>query len=306
MPKNRVVVTGSSGRLGHTLVERFRSRGFQVLGVDRVEFAGDPTTVVAELSDEAAIAAAMRADDIVVHVASMHGFSEAALQHGGLSDQAYIDLNVAGTWHLYKAIAAAGVRAVILTSTVGVLGRIPDGRLSTISLDDRFPSFGIYGTTKRFQEDTAQSFALSSGISTLAIRPPAFVSVDPVRDVYLLAMGALDIEDVVGVHESAVMAARDHRILPTPGSFDAVFAAPSLPYRRADEPLLNELDGRLRLVERYWPGTTSWFEAQGFDPEQGLNIAPCVFDVQPAKRLLGWQAQKTFDAWYATNLQSAG
>lgn len=299
MPIGRVVITGSAGRLGGTIADRARARGLEVLGIDRVEGRGE--TVVADLSDEDAVAAALRPYDLVVHVASMHGFSGAALQQGGLTDQAYLDLNAAGTWHLYNALSAAGVRRVILTSTVGVLGRLPVNRLSTIGVDERFSSVGIYGTTKRFQEDTAQSFAVTSGVSTLAIRPPAFVSIDPVRDVYLLGMGALTLDDVVGIHEAAIAAALDGRILAEP-AFEAVFAAPALPYTAKDEALLEAPDGRLSLIETYWPGAREWFAQQGFRPEDGLDIAPYVFDIEPASRLLDWRAEHTFDAWYRANV----
>ncbi len=304
MSTNRIVLTGSSGRLGRALAARFRANGLDVLGIDRTDGDESTTTVVADLSDEPSVAAVLRSDDVVVHVASMHGFSGAAIDQGGLPDKAYLDLNVAGTWHLYNAIAAAGVRRVILTSTVGVLGRIPEG-LATIRLDDRYSSVGIYGTTKRFQEDTAQSFALTGGISTLAIRPPAFVSVDPVRDAFLRAMGALDLEDVVGVHAAAVAAAFDGRILSGPPSFEAVFAAQPLPFTEKDESLFEYPDGQLRLVERYWPGSREWFESRGFRPEDGLNIPAQVFDTEPAERRLGWHAANTFDAWYSENVKEA-
>ena len=303
MPASRVVLTGSSGRLGRALAERFRTNGLDVFGIDRTEGDKSTPTLVADLSDEQSVAAVLRPDDVVVHVASMHGFSGAAIDQGGLPDQAYLDLNAAGTWHLYNAMATAGVRRVILTSTVGVLGHIPEKRLSTIRLGERYPSYGIYGTTKRFQEDTAESFAELRGISTLAIRPPAFVSVDPIRDVYLRAVGALDLEDVVGIHAAAASAAFDGRVLAEPSSFEAVFATQPLPYTEADEPLLEFPDGRLRLVERYWPGSREWFDAHGFRPDDGLDIPVWVFDSEPAERRLGWRAANTFDAWYRANVQ---
>ncbi len=290
----RVVLTGAAGRLGASLTAELRSQGRTVIGLDLIGVDSDPDHVVVEVSDVDRVAGLLRPDDLVVHLASVHPYSGGVSTPPAIPDETYLALNAAGTWHLYAAAARAGVRRVILTSSLAASARTAG---SVAPVDDSLTSQpqGIYAITKWFQEGVARSFAATHGISTAVLRPPAFVDIHPLRTGYSLAMGTLLLEDVLTAHVAAVDAAPS--ILSLPGVVPVYSIANVLPYTKSDEPLISEPD-RLPLLDRYWPGAERWFRERGFDPVSELNFAPLVVDIAPAARDLGWGPQITFGRWF--------
>src|SRR4051794_19106822 len=111
----RILVTGSSGRLGGEVVTQLRRRGHQTRGVDLI--AGEGTDVIADAGSAETVQLVRRVD-AVIHTASLHS------PHVGSRDRAeFIHTNVTATSILLQAAAAAGLLKFIYTSTTSVYGR---------------------------------------------------------------------------------------------------------------------------------------------------------------------------------------
>jgi uronate dehydrogenase len=298
----RVVITGAAGRLGAEVTSRLRAAGHSVRGIDRIDRSGDPDHVVADLNDGDVIENALSADDVLVHLASVHPFSRDPETSEEPSDSAYISLNMGGTWHLYSAAARAGVRQVVLTSSIAAARPTRDfsERIDESTTD---APWGAYGISKWFQEGVARTFAASHGISSLILRPPAFVDVDPLQDGYSYATGALSLDDVIDVHEKAIEAVVSRRLLSGVGEVPVYALGNELPFGPEDSAFLDLAD-RLPLLEKYWPGAERWFRERGFDPRRGLNLHPQLTDIRPAVRDLGWRPQMTFARWFREHVGS--
>src|SRR5438874_5061172 len=66
----KVLVTGSSGRIGRAVVAELQARGRPVRGFDRVPTPGLADMVVGTLTSEADVAQAMRGAQALVHLAA--------------------------------------------------------------------------------------------------------------------------------------------------------------------------------------------------------------------------------------------
>ena len=115
-----VLVTGGAGTLGRALAQPLLDRGFRVRSVDVRPIDGLPAAVetsVVDLRDSAAVEAVMGGVTAVIHGAAWHGVH---LRDHPARD--FWELNVDATFNVYEAALAAGVRAVVLCSTMGVYG----------------------------------------------------------------------------------------------------------------------------------------------------------------------------------------
>nr|ACG45043.1 dihydroflavonol-4-reductase [Zea mays] len=139
-----VCVTGAGGFIGSWIVKILLARGYAVRGTSRRE-AADPknahlwaldgaaerlTMLQVDLLDRASLRAAFRGCDGVIHTASpMHD-----------NPEEIIEPIIAGTRNVVEAAADAGVRRLVLSSTIGTMymdpRRDPDAPLGDSSWSD--------------------------------------------------------------------------------------------------------------------------------------------------------------------------
>src|SRR5436190_16159278 len=114
----RILVTGSSGWLGQTLVPRLRSDGHEIVGLDPVP--GETTTVVGSIADRALVHAMMGdfAIEAVIHAGALH---KPHVDRRERSD--FLAVNVEGTLNLLEEAVAPGskVDRFVLTSTTSLM-----------------------------------------------------------------------------------------------------------------------------------------------------------------------------------------
>jgi nucleoside-diphosphate-sugar epimerase len=111
-----ILVTGADGFLGRHVVRRFleTSEPLRILVRDAARYPrGGVEVVEGDLRDPAALPAAMRGADAVVHLASKNVDRDGS---------GYDAVNVEGTRAVCRAAVDAGVRRVIYVSSVGVYG----------------------------------------------------------------------------------------------------------------------------------------------------------------------------------------
>ncbi len=158
----RLLITGGAGRIGTKLREELSSKIEHIRVFDRLP-AGDLRAnedgVVGDLSDVAALEAAMAGIDGVLHLAAIP------------NEQAWelmLQTNVIGTWNVYEAARRAGVRRVVFGSSNHTVGFYPRG----VRLDANVPCRpdSRYGLTKCWGEDVGSLYADKYGVKSLHIR----------------------------------------------------------------------------------------------------------------------------------------
>ncbi len=164
----RILVTGGAGYIGsHTCVELLDA-GLEVVVVDNLSnsreeslrrvrtITGKPLTFVqADLRDRAALNAILRDGpfDAVIHFAGLKAVGESVAM-----PLAYYDNNLGGTFTLCQAMAAAGVRNLVFSSSATVYG---DPASVPIREDFPLSATNPYGRSKLFIEEILRDLHVS-------------------------------------------------------------------------------------------------------------------------------------------------
>lgn len=164
--QKRLLITGAAGRIGRTLSEAYEGH-FPLLRLfDRVAIkTSHPNTqsIAGELSDSAALDAAMKDIDCVIHLAAVpeeRPFEE------------LVAPNIMGAYQLFEAARRAGVSRIIYASSIQAVGF---HRLATgVSQGSRIRPSGYYGVTKAFGEALGSLYADKFGISVACLRIASF------------------------------------------------------------------------------------------------------------------------------------
>jgi UDP-glucose 4-epimerase len=161
-----VLVTGASGFVGRHVAPTLAREGWSVRRAVRSPDGMDDEVVIESIGPETDWTAALEGVDAVVHLAARvhHKHEEHAVQ-------LYRNVNIAGTLHLARCAATAGVRQFIFVSTVLVHGRSNEGR-SPFSEDDILTPRGLYGMSKAAAEAGLRTLARDSDMKISVIRPP--------------------------------------------------------------------------------------------------------------------------------------
>jgi UDP-glucose 4-epimerase len=291
---SRVLVTGSSGRLGRSVVEVLAERGHEVIEVDLTVPADRQTPnqgtaaateqVAADLTD-AAQASAVIADaraDAVIHLAAIAVPFSAPEQH-------ILRTNASLAYNVMQAAVDAGVRKVVTASSPTVFGYggpagwTPERLPLTEDMEPR--PWNAYALSKLLAERTMQMFAAQRGdaVRLAAFRPCYVIAPEEWRgaptqqghtivqrlDDPALSAPALfnyvDARDVGGFLDTLLAGLDD---IPNAQTF-MVGAADALARRPLAE-----------LMPQYWPSTA--------EAAQVLTGTAPAFSIEKARRLLGW------------------
>ncbi|MGX4770677.1 NAD-dependent epimerase/dehydratase family protein [Bradyrhizobium guangdongense] len=161
-----VLVTGASGFIGSHVAPALAREGWSVRRAVRSPKGMDKEVVIESVGPNTDWTAALEGADAVVHLAARvhHKHEEHAVQ-------LYRSVNIAGTLHLARSAAIAGVRHFIFLSTVSVHGRTNEGR-APFSEDDVVTPRGLYGMSKAAAEAGLRNLARDSNMKISVIRPP--------------------------------------------------------------------------------------------------------------------------------------
>ncbi len=199
-----VLVTGSSGLLGTSIVEALQGR-FVSRGIDLRP--GHSTNVVGDLRDPRIMRKALAGVGAVIHVAALH-----APLVGVVADAEFWDVNVEAAQALVTEAAEAGVQRFVYTSSTSVYGHalVPSGA-EAVWVNERLKPIprAIYDETKLAAEEITTSSSIPAVVLRIARcfpEPPELTAIHrlyqgvDVRDVATAHVLALDHLDAVGPH----------------------------------------------------------------------------------------------------------
>lgn len=277
VPRVRVLITGSSGKLGHALARRLTSDGHLVAGLDVV--AGAYTTHAGSITERALVRALVQGMDAVVHTASLHA------PHVGLrTREEFLDVNVRGTLHLVEAAVAAGVGRFVYTSTTSLYGHamVPGERAVWVTESLAPRPRDIYDVTKIAAEHLCQDVAAETGLPVWCLRTARFWD-EPMhlQVIYRLYRG-VDVEDAVDAHVLALHA---------PASRAGVFnIAARSPFQACDTADL--LRDAPAVIRAHHPEAEAIFRAHGLELPRSIDR---VYAIGRAEAELGYAPSRNFD-----------
>ena len=287
----RILVTGAAGTLGQAVVPALGAAGFRVRAGD-IQPVGSHDAVESiqlDVRDAAAVARAMGGIDGVLHAAAWHGIH---LRDHPPSD--FWELKASGTFNVLQAALDAGVRAVVLSSTMGVYGesrRVGDSD-AAVRLHEDLPALpgDVYGATKVVAEELSRYFA-RRGVSGVALRYGMFVP-EPFHHAGIRFLyGGVDERDVAAANVLALQ-----RLLDAPAGthLGALNVESALPYGEADAADLRR--DPMRVIERHWPDAPALLRAASVEPWGPINE---WYDISRAAELLGWRPRWGFAEYVA-------
>ncbi len=307
----QVLVTGISGYIGQHVAAQLLIEGYQVVGTVRSLDKSASTLaaltpvapvehlrfVEADLLDDRGWAEAMEGCQLVVHVASPFVLAEPK------DENALITPAVEGTKRVLMAAKAAGVRRVVLTSSiVAMTAGKPSGTYGPDAWSDVTTAIGAYAKSKTLAERAAWEVVGDGSMELVAINPGAVFgpslgaagdgqSVSVMADLIGgkmpaipdVAMGMVDVRDVARLHLAALTAPS------APGQrFIAASAAP-VELRYLAEVLRGA--GYTKVPTRKAPNVAIKLmalfdrQAKGMVPQLGKRVA---FDNRTTYDVLGW------------------
>ncbi|MBA2757355.1 MAG: NAD(P)-dependent oxidoreductase [Chloroflexi bacterium] len=284
-----ILVTGGAGTLGRSVAPVLLEAGYAVRLLDIRAIEDAPMgaeTLIGDVREPADVRSAMAGVTGVIHAAAWHG-----IHLGDHARDEFWDLNVRGTYHVFEAAAAAGVRAVVLSSTMGVYGdsrRPADGGPAQWIGEDlpRRPS-EIYGVSKVISEELSQAYARMAGIAGAALRYGMFVP-EPFHHAGIRFLyGGVDERDVARANLVVLQ-----RLLRDGGHLGAFNVLSELPFK-ADDGLALRQDP-LAVVGRYWPDAPRLLEAAGAKPWGPIDE---VYEIGRAEAILGFRPKWGFEQY---------
>jgi nucleoside-diphosphate-sugar epimerase len=291
VPRERVLVTGSSGHLGEALVRVLRGQGHEVVGLDLL--ASPYTTVTGPVTDRAVVRQSLAGVEAVLHVATLH-----KPHIGSHGRRAFVDTNVSGTLTLLEESVAAGVGSFVFTSSTSVFGRaltpLPGGPATWITEDVTPVPRNIYGVTKAAAEDLCEIIARDHGLPVVVLRVARFFPEDDDRDEVRASYdGAnvkaneylyrrVDIQDVADAHLLAMAGA------PAIG-FGRYIISAATPFTPADRAGLGR--DAPAVVRRLFPDADAEYARRGWAM---FGVIDRVYVNDRARAALGWRPRYDF------------
>jgi UDP-glucose 4-epimerase len=291
VPREQVLVTGSSGHLGEALVRVLRGQGHEVVGLDLL--ASPFTTVTGPVTDRAVVRRCLAGVGAVLHAATLH-----KPHIGSHGRQAFVDTNVSGTLTLLEESVAAGVGSFVFTSSTSVFGRaltpLPGGPATWITEDVTPVPRNIYGVTKAAAEDLCEIIARDHGLPVVVLRVARFFPEDDDRDEVRAAYdGAnvkaneylyrrVDIQDVADAHLLAMAGA------PAIG-FGRYIISATTPFTPADRAGLGR--DAPAVVRRLFPDADAEYARRGWAM---FGVIDRIYVNDRARAALSWRPRYDF------------
>ncbi len=165
----RMLVTGGAGYIGGQTARRLAADGHDVVVLDDLgrghrEAAAGLPLVVGDIRDQSLVTAVLRDHriDAVIHFAAYKSVEESVADPG-----AYFDDNVGGTLAVLRAMATAGTRSIVFSSSCAVYGP-PDAL--PVDEEARLAPMNPYGESKLLSERLLPWFEAAHGIRYAILR----------------------------------------------------------------------------------------------------------------------------------------
>ena len=280
----RVLITGAGGNLGRSAIPVLERAGHELRLFDLRKTPSGHEFFQGDVRDREAVAKAMTGVDAVIHGAALHGIH---LQDWAADD--FWSINATGTHIVYDCARQAGIRRIVLASSMAVygVGAGSPERWPVVTEDSAVRPADIYGLTKVVAEDIARFHADAHGMNSVALRLGMFVPETFERYGFRLLFGGVDDRDV----GQAVAAALAHE---GATGFEAFNIMADNGLTPQDTPSLAQ--DIARTLELRWPGTNDLVRARGANLDD-LVWGGALYPMDKARNELGYRPAYDFAAF---------
>lgn len=168
----KVVVTGGSGNIGQYVVRELVRHGHEVVSFDRMKPAEPEPGVhyrLGDHDDEGTVFELLAPAEAVVHLSAIPA-------PGTHTNALVFRTNVMGTYNVCEAAATLGLKKIVATSSINVLGmgfRYRDFAPHYLPVDEKHPDLpqDPYGLSKVVGEDIVDMAHRRTGIPAVSVRP---------------------------------------------------------------------------------------------------------------------------------------
>lgn len=180
----RVVVTGSSGRIGQHVVKELAAHDYEVIATDIARAPDDLPRGVRYVQGDTTVAADVvgvlnfrgKKPDAVIHLAAI----PSPVRH---TMETVYATNVLSVFNVAELVATLGIPKLIETSSINWLGmdfRFHEWWPDSLPVDERHPhqAQDAYALSKSVGEETAKMIHNRALTEVISIRPPYVVFVD--------------------------------------------------------------------------------------------------------------------------------
>ncbi|WP_426582577.1 NAD-dependent epimerase/dehydratase family protein [Mucilaginibacter sp. R-33] len=274
----RVLVTGSSGRLGAVTVNHLRINGHQVTGIDIIP--AETTDELIDILNKDAVLIVTRNIDAIIHTAAIHG------KHYELSypREAFIDVNIYGTLSLLNACIANGVQKMLYTSTTSIYGDAMVDANQAVWVDEELPikPRDIYDITKQTAEQLCKDFFYREGLQASVFRVGRFLpETDNLKLNHRLYRGLDERDGAEGLRLALEQTFPDFEIFNITGSS---------PFKK-DE-LVQLKHNPAEAIRKHYPQAETVYLSKGWEFPKSIDR---VYVSEKAKRYFGYEPKFTFD-----------
>lgn len=274
----KVLVTGSSGKLGSATVKHLANSGHMVIGLD---ISGAATTnLIADVKDKYRMLELSEGFDAVVHTAALHG------RHMDLNypREAFVDTNIKGTLNLLNACVANGIRKFLFTSTTSIYGKslVDDNRAVWVDEDLPVQPRDIYDITKQSCEELCREFFEKEKTEATVYRVGRFLSEpDNLKLNHRLYRG-LDEQDGA----EALRLALEHKF----EKFEIFNISSGSPFQTED--LVELKQNAASVIAKYYPEALQLYERNHWMLPKSIDR---VYRSDKAIHMLKYQPKFTFE-----------
>lgn len=168
----RILISGGTGDVGRAVSARLVKQGYNVRVIGLESGADIPGAEYAncDIMNYDDLFQQMRGCDAVVHLAAIRSPQIT-------SGQETFSINAAGTFNVFEAAAAAGIRRIVQASSINALGcawNITDIVPHYFPINEEHPTFTTdpYSFSKNVVEDIGAYYWRREGISSVSLRLP--------------------------------------------------------------------------------------------------------------------------------------
>ena len=273
----KILVTGSSGRLGKELVEQLKQKKYHVIGIDIIP--SDTTNCIIDIRNSAQVLDFTAGFDAIIHTAALHG-KHFELHYPRLD---FIRTNIDGTINLLNACVANSIKKFLYISTTSIYGNAMDNPNQAVWVDESLvpDPRDIYDITKLTCELLCRDFFEKNQIETTVLRVSRFLPEnDNLKAIHRLYRGLDERDGAMGIILALEKSFQ---------TFEIFNISNDSPFTKND--LAELINNPKSVIKKYFPQAEAIFSAKNWTFPTKIDR---VYSIEKAKKELNYHPTNNF------------
>ena len=274
----KILVTGSSGRLGKELVEQLKQKKYHVIGIDIIP--SDTTNCIIDIRNSAQVLDFTAGFDAIIHTAALHG-KHFELHYPRID---FIRTNIDGTINLLNACVANSIKKFLYISTTSIYGNAMDNPNQAVWVDESLvpDPRDIYDITKLTAELLCRDFFEKNQIETTVLRVSRFLPEnDNLKAIHRLYRGLDERDGAMGIILALEKSFQ---------TFEIFNISNDSPFTKND--LAELINNPKSVIKKYFPQAEAIFLAKNWTFPTKIDR---VYSIEKAKKELNYEPIYNFD-----------